>query len=157
MLTNPWLGAAISSTSQLRLLNVCIFIKTCWITQQFLETFFILQLSVQYWNIVRLSGGIICPRNSPASLNQYRRGRFAQYTERLDRCRTIAYFIVVTLHPYKSDVPNKQKVSLHQFWTNLHACIISPRNNMTTLLLLACVRRSNFQCHLQGQINLTRL
>jgi len=85
--------------------------------------------------------------NSPASLNQYRRGRFAQYTERLDRCRTIAYFIVVTLHPYNTDVPNKKKIYLHHFWTNLHAYIISCRSKVTTVLLPGFVRRSNSQCH----------
>jgi len=35
------------------------------------------------------------------------------------------YFIIVILHPYKTDAPNKQTASSYQFWTNLHAYIIS--------------------------------
>jgi len=46
-----------------------------------------------------------------------------------------AYFIIVTLCPCKTDAPNKQKVSPHQFWTNLHAYIISSHSNMMMLLL----------------------
>ena len=55
------------------------------------------------------------------------------------------------------DVPNKQKSSLHQFWTNIHAYIISSRSNVTTLLLPGCFRRSNSQCHSPGQINSNHL
>jgi len=47
----------------------------------------------------------------------------------------------------KTEVLNKQNVSLHQFWTNLYAYTISSRSNVTTLLLSCCVRRSNSQCY----------
>ena len=41
-----------------------------------------------------------------------------------------------------TDAPNKQKVSSHQFWTNLYAYNISSRSNVTMLLLLGCVQIS---------------
>ena len=72
--------------------------------------------------------------------------------------RAIRIIYRVTQHVlYKTDVPNKQKVSLHQFWINLHAYIISSRSNVTTLLLPGCVRRSNSQCHWPKQIHFNRL
>jgi len=71
-------------------------------------------------------------------------------------CRMIAYFILVILHPYKADAPNKQTVSSHQFWTNTQAYITSSRSNVTTSLLLGCIRRPNSLCRLSGQINFNR-
>ena len=71
--------------------------------------------------------------------------------------RHMLYLITVTLHPYKTDAPNKQKVSSHQFWTNLHAYIISSRSKVTMLLLLGCVCHSNFLCCSPGQRNFNRL
>jgi len=73
-----------------------------------------------------------------------------------DKYRYYRYFITVILHAYKTDAPNKQKVSSHQFRTNLHAYVTSSHSNMTMLLLLGCVRRSNSLGSSSGQINLNR-
>ena len=64
----------------------------------------------------------------------------------------IAYFITVILHltSYKTDAPNKQKISSYQFWTNLHAYIISfwqQREDVVTSRLRSAFR-NKFQSFL---------
>ena len=63
----------------------------------------------RFGNESRPVGALICTTVQPAWINTEDDDSHNN-TERLGRCRMIAYFAVVTLHPYKTDVPNKQNV-----------------------------------------------
>ena len=120
--------------------------------------FGMVQLVAHYHNRM---DGLLCKLTEPCVRRNYQpKNRSKSQTAiRIISQETQNYFITVTSPPYKPGaLNNRQNVSSHQLWTNLHSYITSSRSN-AMMLLLGWARRLNFLCRLleQASSNLFKL